>query len=247
MHPHLKSLLVKAGCDPNASDDEAQSYYDGMSADKRGEIDGALAAMMATETTDGLESKAGSPPPPGTAVTVPATLSAAQMSQISAATAQIVASVLAGKTPSVAAASARVGTAGPAPVSDADQLIGLETARVRQIGQLAALYPGKIPDELQAKVIGDNLTIADCRVAFLRHIHENTKTVPAVSVGNDKAHGSMVAALSQAIVMRANPHFDEAKFVKNGETLAPRTKELAGLRVKQMFQRYLASLGCPEV
>lgn len=52
MHPHLKSLLVKAGCDPTATDADAQSFYDAMSADGKSAIDSQLKQLMEDDDAD---------------------------------------------------------------------------------------------------------------------------------------------------------------------------------------------------
>lgn len=245
MHPHLKSLLVKAGCDPHASDDDAQKFYDGMSADKKGEVDGALAAMMdGGGGVDDLSEKE-LPPPPGNHIDLPATLSAQQLASVASA---VIAAL--GATNVDAATVARlVGKTGAADkgtdrtADNGDTTLAVEGKRVTQITQLGAML--KVKDESVRRCIGANMTVEAARVALLKEVHETAKPLATVSVGQDRQMAALSAAIPQAILLRAG--VDAKTMEKHGEKIHEAARGLAGLRVKGMFQRYLAALGCTEV
>lgn len=242
MHPHLKSLLVKAGCDSTASDDDAQKFYDGMAVEKKTEVDGALAKLMdgGDDSSTGLSE----PPPPGVAVAVPATLSAKQISDI-ATRAAIAAVQAATSVDSVAVArlSANLKPVAGTPGDD-DVALAVETQRVNRVRGLAALH--KLPEAETNRIVAAGGKFEDARLAVLKYVSDNAKPIAGLTrVGEDRAIASLRSAIPQGLLLRAGV---EAKtFEKHGETLHPRAREMASLSFRNMFQQHMASLGCSEV
>lgn len=241
MHPHLKSLLVSAGCDPGASDDEAKKFYDGMSAEKKVEIDGKMARLMEGDDVESLRAAGtsatpnthGEPPPPGNAIAPKDMPGIGTADPDPTGTSNYVQKQTAGT------------RAMPPLIDDGDRQIALEEKRVGQIKRLAALHAGLIPTELIQEQIGLNAKPEDARIAFLRHIHETAKPIKSIKVGDDAAITGLRAALPQAMMLRAG--MEPAMFEKHGDKIHPQVAQLRGMRIRQMIGTYFAALGCPEV
>ncbi|HSZ58549.1 MAG TPA: hypothetical protein VK797_22975 [Tepidisphaeraceae bacterium] len=265
MHPHLKSLLVANGCDADASDDDAKSYYDGLSADKRADIDAKLARMMDGDGGDtGLH--AGPPVPgqpsvagnsgdsgaagalPGQGVAVPAT-GMSQEQIIKLATEAAIAALGAAtgaKLPQGQRMQAPAAGGVAAKLDDADNdnaALDFEAKRVARIRKLAALHA--VPDAYANTVIAENGTFEQARMAILRYVHESAKPLLSVKVGEDKNLASLRAAMPQAIVLRAGLAAEQ--IIKYEGKILDRAKELRELSMLDMFRHYLASLGFTEV
>lgn len=241
MHPHLKSLLVKAGCDPNASDEDAQKFYDGMSADAKADIDGKFAKMS---EEDGDETgMSGSPPPPGQPTEVPATLSAKQVEQIVAAT---VKAVMGGKSAGLAAGTSRV-THAQAAKDDDDVAASLEAKRVDRIRKTATLH--KLPDAEVDLIVAEGGTFEQARIAILKKVQERSKPLASVSIGEDKQIAALRAAIPQAIMMRAgvgdgDKDKTDKVFARLGMQVHEQAYKLKGQTMLDMFRTYLVGLGC---
>lgn len=242
MHPHLKSLLVKAGCDSTASDEEAQTYYDGMSADKKADIDAKFSKLKADSEPDGdepdgdeEEGLSGSPPPPGVPTPGAVTLSAKQFS-----------SLLARIDRGQPAKPAKKPTTAPAKDDD-DVALEIEQKRVNRITALAKLH--NIDDGFTKAVIAECGTFDEARLKILKKVSENAKSIPGVAVGEDRKIASLRAAIPQALMLRAGVGDGEkAKaekvFARLGVEVHEEAYKLKNLTMLDMFRSYLVGLGC---
>ena len=235
MHPHMKSLLVKAGCAPDASDDEARKFHDGLSDQKKKSIETQLAALMDGEDdTDGEGDEAAMAAAAAPAAGAGANLSVQQVTQI--ATQAAMAAVRTISTPATPAAG------GSAAVSTDEGLVIQERRRVAHLRALGEIH--RIPADVLDAQVASGADVRTARLAFLKHVEKTAKALPSVRVGDDANVGSLVKALPQAIVMRAG--LSVATFEAHKEVLHPRAIELKGMRLTQMYRTYLAALGCQE-
>ncbi len=232
MHPHLKSLLVKAGCAPDATDDDAQQYYDGLVPDRKAEIDAALSALMESDSISGGNAGGGD-----------AALSAGQIADIATQAAIAALDKLGGNRQQgqQGQQQQQSGIASENVVSDDDALVAAEGARVARIRQMASLF--KIPDSTCNVVIAEGGTIEEARTRLLKHMHDTCKPISAaMSVGNDQKIAALASAIPQALCMRSGGMTAE-NFAKLGEKVHPMTAQLRCSSLIDMGRTWLISLG----
>lgn len=240
MDDFLKSLLVAAGCDPNADEDDMQMFQDGLAADVKAEIASKHAAMKATD----------------------AAMAAKQMPAACASVARMAAKAAVAKTANPAATVAALATVTPLAVriatvaDDGDAILALEQKRVTQINQLGSML--KVQDGTIRRCIGENMKVEDARVAMLKEVHETAKPLASIRVGQDANIESIRAALPQAMCLRAG--MSVASLTKLEERNAAdrpgtglagkvhdRAIQLSGLTIVDQYRLFLTSLGCPGV
>ena len=239
MDDFLKSLLVAAGCDPNADEDGMQMFQDGLAADVKAEITSKHAAMKAGDASMAAKLM----PAACASVAVMAAKSAVSRTTNATATAATLAAVV--------ATTARFTAA-----DDGDTILAFEQKRVTQISQMGALL--KVHSSVVNKCIGENMKVEDARVEMLRRVSADAKPEDTVRVGEDKNIASLRAAIPQAICLRAGMSMESLeKIEKRNAADRPhanhtgkvheRAMQLSGLSVLGQFRSFLSSLGCPGV
>jgi hypothetical protein len=233
MHPHLKSLLVKAGCAPEATDDDAQKFYEGMSADKKADIDAKLAKLIA----DDAAGTAGT----GASAAAGTGLSAADIAKI--ATTAALAAVSAVKR---GEQSQQQQQQQAAKVDDDDAALAAEEARSTRIRKLGALH--KVPEAKINMIVAENGTFEQARQAILKHLHETAKPLASVSVGDDQKVAALRTAIPQALIMRAgvgdrDREKQDKVFARLGEKRHELAEQLSQQSMLSMFRVYLIGLG----
>lgn len=231
MHPHLKSLLCKAGCSPDASDDDAQRFYESMDSNARGQVDAELAQLMEGDAAGDDQ----------TAISggdTAETLSADQIADI-AANAALAAIRKAGIGQQQAALSTtRMATLDGA-VDDDEAAVKAEEKRVGNIRRLAKLH--NVPEAEVNRIVAENGKIEDARTSILRYVHANAKPLASVTVGQDKQIAALRQAIPQALILRAGT--DPKMFEKRGEKLHPEADRLRQQSMLDMFRYHLVALG----
>src|SRR5690606_38292647 len=112
--------------------------------------------------------------------------------------------------------------------------LAAEGKRVAQLQQLGNML--KVPQEVIAKAIADNKNVIDAKGAFLTHLAANATPVHSVKVGEDRNRASLVAAIPEAIMLRAG--------LTVARTLV-RSGQFSELALLDLFRQYLASVGVP--
>jgi hypothetical protein len=239
MHSQLKGMLVANGCDPAASDEDFQTFYDGLAADKKADVDSKHASFLAANPDEQTQmSAAGEGDAQASGGT--ATMSATQIANI-ATTAALAAVRSVQRTTQVDAATTRrlaaqATDAAAAQRDPNDVLIEGEKKRVNQIDQLAATYG--LPPEAALAAKASTKSFTEIRTDFLRQLQESNPPVQAVRVEADRNITSLRDAIPHAVMLRAG--FD---FKRINQTPHERASQLSGMRLLDMYREYLMAYG----
>lgn len=119
---------------------------------------------------------------------------------------------------------------------EGDRLLAAEGKRVAQLQQLGTLL--RVPAEVVAKAISDNMNVIDGKAAFLKHLSDTaTPVAGSIRVGADANAVSMRGALSDAIRLRAGCRIEKPH---------DRASQLRGLPLIDMGRQYLSAHGVSE-
>lgn len=240
MDDFKKSLLVAAGCDPNADENGMQMFEDGLSAELKSEITTKCVAMKAGDASMAAKLL---PAACATIATMAAKAAVAKTTSTAATAAALAVTV---------AAATRHTTA----ADDGDTILALEQKRVTQINSLGTML--KVEESTIRRCIGENMKVEDARVAMLKEVHETAKPLSTIRVGEDKNIASLRAAIPQAICLRAGMSMESLEKIEKRNALDrphanatgkvhERALQLSGLSVLGQFRSFLSSLGCPGV